>query len=290
MEVGRNSSLTKYGILPTLDIGSPGLSGSSAACTPQLPTIASRAPAAVASRSMGAIPRVKRFPTTRWSLVLAAGGATSAQSRLALDELCKLYWSPLRAFAVGRGKSADAALDLTQGFIADLLSRKDLGKADPERGRFRAWLLGCFKNYLANEHDRSSAQKRGGGQAVIELDAEEAAGHFDRDLVEGVTPETLYLRRWAMLLLERTLAAMRKEQPDEKLPRFDQLKPWLLDQQDGSFETLGAALGLNANAAKQAVHQLRVRFRERLRDEVAQTLDDPNQVDAELRLLIDALA
>lgn len=222
--------------------------------------------------------------------MLAAGGATSQHSRKALDELCRLYWSPLYTYARGRGQSADAALDVTQGFLTDLLARRDLGKADRDRGPFRGWLLGCFKNFLANQHDRAAAQKRGGGLPAIQLDAEDAAGRYQRELVEGVTPETMYLRRWAMLLLERTLAAMREDLPEQKVPRFDQLKPWLVDLQEGSFQSLGTELGLDPNAAKQAVHQLRVRFRERLRAEIAETLDDPEQVDAELRLLIDSLS
>jgi DNA-directed RNA polymerase specialized sigma24 family protein len=239
---------------------------------------------------MGVGQRARRFPTTRWSLVLAAGGATSSDSRQALDDLCRVYWHPLYSFARSRGQGADAALDLTQGFIADLIHRRDLGKADQDRGPFRSWLLGCFKHYLANQHDHASAQKRGGGQVALSLDAEDAAARYERQLVEGADPETLYLRRWTMLLLERTLAAMRAEVSDQKLERFDKLKPWLVDESDTSFEALGASLGLNANAAKQAVHQLRVKFRERLRAEVAETLDDPEQVDAELRLLIDSLS
>jgi DNA-directed RNA polymerase specialized sigma24 family protein len=237
---------------------------------------------------MGAAPKARRFPTTRWSLVLAAGGATSSHSRLALDELCRVYWYPLYCFARSQGKDADAAADLTQAFIADLLQRKDLARVEQDRGRFRSWLLGCFKHFLFNDTAHAHAQKRGGGQATVSIDAVDAEGRYERELVDGVTPEKLYLRRWTQQLLERTLVALRTEAADPK--RFDALKPYLTDEGEGTYATLGEAMGLNANAAKQAVHQLRVKYRERLRAEVAETLDDPDDVDSELALLIDSLS
>lgn len=233
----------------------------------------------------------RSFQTTRWSLVLAAGGTTSPRSEVALAELCRLYWYPVYAFVRRTGKSADASLDLTQGFFADLLQRKAVGVADPARGRFRSWLLGCLKHHLANRHDHDTAQKRGGGTPTVPLDGEDAEGRYSREPVEGVTPEKLYLRRWVLLLVDRVLTELREEKVRAgTVERFDRLKPYLVDEGEASHTELGGDLGMDANAVKQAIHRLRERFRDRLRTEVAGTVESVEEIDDEVRLLLAALA
>ena len=177
----------------------------------------------------------RSFQTTRWSLVVAAGGTTNPRSQAALAELCRLYWYPVYAFVRRSGKAPDDAQDLTQGFFAELLQRKDLGAADPTRGRFRSWLLGCAKHYLANRHDYETAQKRGGDMPAVPLDEGDAEGRYSHEPVEGVTPEQLYLRRWAMLLVGRVLTQFREERVRAgKVERFDLLQPYLVDEGEAS--------------------------------------------------------
>lgn len=231
----------------------------------------------------------RSFQTTRWSLVVAAGGTTSPGSRAALSDLCGIYWYPVYAFIRRGGKSPSDAQDLTQGFFADLLERKDLGGANPERGRFRDWLLGCAKHFLANQRDHDSAQKRGGGATVVPL--EDAENKYGREPVLGVNPEQLYLRRWAMLLVERVLNELREEQVRAgKAKRFDLLQPYLVDAGEASYSALGVQLELKENAVKQAVHSLRERFRDRLRTEIARTVISVEEIDEEIRQILAALA
>lgn len=228
------------------------------------------------------------FQTTRWSLVIAAGGTTNPRSQAALSELCRLYWYPVYAFIRRSQHSADAAQDLTQGFFADLLQRKDVGTADAQRGKFRSWLLGCVKHHLANRHDHDTALKRGGGLESVSL--EDAEDRYAQEPVDGQTPEQLYLRRWAMMLISRVLAELRDEKVREgKVERFDLLQPYLVDEGETTYAVLGEALGLNANAVKVAVHSLRERFRDRLRIEIAGTVTSVEEIDEEIRQLLAAL-
>lgn len=230
------------------------------------------------------------FQTTRWSLVVAAGGATNARSKRALSELCGLYWDPVHAFVRHGERSPEAARDLTQGFFEDLLQRNDLGTVDPTRGKFRSWLLGCVKHYLAKERAHHQAQKRGGGVEAVPLHLAAAEERSTREPTDGVTPEQLYLRRWAMLLLGRVLDELREEKVRTgKVERFDLLQPFLVDQGESSYATVGLALGLKDNAVKVAVHGLRERFRERLRAEIAGTVVSAEEIDEEIRQLLAAL-
>ena len=227
------------------------------------------------------------FQTTHWSLVVAAGGTTNPRSRAALAELCRLYWDPVCAFVRGHTrKSADDAQDLTQGLFADLLERKDFGAADPSLGRFRNWLLGCVKHYLANRHDYDTAQKRSPPPGE-----EDAENRYAREPVERVTPEQLYLRRWAMSLVGRVLAELREEKVRAgKVERFDLLQPYLVDEGEATYASLGTQLGINEGAVKVAVHSLRERFRDRLRSEIAGTVVSVEEIDEEIRQLLAALA
>src|SRR5689334_3578966 len=172
-----------------------------------------------------------RFATTRWSVVLAAGGPASEPARGALAVLCRTYWYPLYAYVRRRGHAPDEAQDLTQSFFLHLLEKHAIGLADPDRGRFRSFMLTALKNFLANEWDRSSAQKRGGGQATLSLDADfdSAERRYGREpRADALTPERLYDRRWALTLLDTVLAELRDHYAATgRSALFDALKPAL---------------------------------------------------------------
>lgn len=232
----------------------------------------------------------RTFRTTRWSLVLAAAGTTGPTSKAALADLCRLYWYPLYVYVRRKGESPADAEELTQGIFADLLERKDLGKADPARGKFRSWMMGRTNHYLANRHDFKTAQKRGGGNPLLSLDEQDAEGRYAHEATDGVTAEQLYLRRWAMAVVQRVLTELRDEKVAMgKVARFDVLKPYLVDEGEESYARIGALLSLNEGAVKTAVCTLRDSFRDRLRAEIAGTVDSVDDIDAEIRELLAAL-
>lgn len=208
-------------------------------------------------------------------------------ARQALAELCVVYWYPVYAFIRRTGHDADAAQDLTQGFFTQLLERGGLSKADQSMGRFRSYLLGACRHYLANEHDRANAAKRGGGQRHLSLDFPEAERRYRVEPADQCTPDQLFERRWALTLLERTLTELRGEYVAAgNAPLFDRLKDSLTG--DGaSHATIAGDLGMTEGAVKVAAHRLRKRYRERLREIVADTAD---VVDGEIRDLFRALS
>jgi RNA polymerase sigma-70 factor (ECF subfamily) len=229
------------------------------------------------------------FAPTRWSLIAAARDGDSPDARQALSQLCEAYWYPLYAYIRRRGHAADQAQDLTQEFFARLLARDFLDAADPAKGRFRAFLLACCKNFLANEHDRSSAVKRGGGCAPLSLT--DAEGRYRGEPSHDATPEKLFERRWALTLLDRVLARLRAEfEARGKMEQFCRLAPYLVGDRSAPQEKAALELGLSIGALKVAVHRLRQRYRELLRDEIAQTVGGPDDVEEEIRELFAALA
>jgi RNA polymerase sigma factor (sigma-70 family) len=228
-----------------------------------------------------------RFETTRWSLVLRAGDGAEA-----LEALCRRYWYPLYAFVRRAGHGEHDAQDLTQAFFARLLEKRWLEDADPNRGRFRTFLLTALKRFLANEWDRERALKRGGAVAVISIDALEAETRFQREQPALSDDHLQFDRRWALTLLEETLRRLEAEWGAAgRMAEFLALRGSLTSER-GSFDgrEAGAALNLNEGAVRVAVHRLRKRFREIFREEIAQTLADPAELDAELRHLVDVLA
>lgn len=232
-----------------------------------------------------------RFRTTRWSLIATAGGG-EGERRRALEELCDQYWPPVYAFARGSGSDADRALDLTQGFFADLLARESLARADQERGRFRTFLLSCFTNYVRNLHDQETAQKRGGGRALVSLDAVSAEREHGPEPRDESTPEKLFERCWARQVLARGVERVREEY--ERRNRgdvFAALVPWLEEADvDRTYADQAAALGMSESAVKVTVHRMRQRFREALIEEVGQTIDAGGDVQEELKALLSAFA
>jgi RNA polymerase sigma-70 factor (ECF subfamily) len=236
--------------------------------------------------------RHRRFATTRWSLVSAAAGQNPDAARAALAELCELYWYPLYAFVRRQGVDADAASDLTQGFFARFIELESLQSARQDRGRFRSYLLGAVKHFIANERQRMLAQKRGGGVRVVSFDPQDAETRYQREPAHGLTPEHVFERRWALLLIERALEQVAAEMAARnKAKEFERLRPFLVeDAGNDSYRTAGAELGMSEGAVKVLIHRLRRRFRENLRAAIAETVTSPDDVDDEIRHLFTCLA
>lgn len=229
-----------------------------------------------------------RFDTTRWSLVLAAGDRQQPQAAAALADLCAAYWYPLYAFVRRDGMAENDAMDLVQGFVADLLERGELAAA-PERGRFRSYLIGALQNFRRNARRAAKTKKRGGDQVVLSLDDAEA--RYTREPACTESPAALFDRRWAVLLLDRALDRLEAEYIGRgRGPAFGALRDTLSGASAGTYADKAAVLGISVSAVKVGVHRLRARMRELLRDEVAQTLASPDDVEAELQHLFAALA
>jgi RNA polymerase sigma-70 factor (ECF subfamily) len=229
------------------------------------------------------------FRTTRWSLIAAARNVNKTKARQALAELCELYWYPVYAYIRRSGHSADRAQDLTQEFFAQLLEKRNIAGADRNRGRFRNYLLGAVRHFLANEHDRATAAKRGGGKAMLSLDFPDAERMYEVEPIEERTAEQIFERRWALMLLARTLTEVRDEYAkagNEAL--FDRLSGALTGESEG-YSTVADDLDMTEAAVKVAAHRLRRRYRDRLRAIIADTVETPDEVDDEIRALFAAL-
>jgi RNA polymerase sigma-70 factor (ECF subfamily) len=228
--------------------------------------------------------RAPRFPETRWSIVLRAGDGAAPASRKALAELSRAYWYPVYAFIRRTGRSAEDSCDLTQGFFTRLLAKNDLAAADPGRGRFRSFLLASVKHYLANAWDRERAEKRGGGEALLSIDAADAEGRYRVEPAHDLTPERIFERRWALIVLERTLSALADEYARRgKGALFERLEGSLLGQDDDVRQrALAAELGLTPGALRVALHRMRERYHRLLEAEIVHTVEGVAEVEAEL--------
>jgi len=237
-------------------------------------------------------PANDRFAVTRWSIVRAAHGGDTQMRVVALEQLCRTYWQPLYAYVRRRGNNPEDAADLTQEFFARLLAGDSLESVAPEKGRFRAFLLAAVKHFLANEHDRRKAAKRGGGAVHLSLDMAEAETLYQQTAPAALQPDRLFDRQWALTVLEVALERLRAEHDTpEKLRLFEGLKGTLTaDAGTLGYATLGQQLGLSEGAVKVAAHRLRKRYRELLKAEVAGTVEDPLQVGEELQALMAAFA
>jgi RNA polymerase sigma-70 factor (ECF subfamily) len=231
------------------------------------------------------------FATTHWSLVAAAQDPAAPAAREALADLCRAYWFPVYAYVRRRGHDRHRAEDLTQAFFARLLEKNDLAAADKTRGRFRTFLLTACQHFLANEHDRAAAKKRGGGKGHFPLDFAGAEGRYAHEPAHGDTPERAFERRWALELLDAALAELRAEYVESGRGKlFDALKGCLAGAgADAAYADLAAELDMTEGAVKVAVHRLRQRYRDRLREAIARTVADPADVDDEVRDLFAAL-
>jgi RNA polymerase sigma-70 factor (ECF subfamily) len=231
------------------------------------------------------------FAATRWSMVLAAAGRTSRDGQAALAKLCETYWYPLYAFVRRQGSDPHAAQDLTQAFFARLLEKDYLESVDPGRGKFRSFLLACLKHFLSNERDRERALKRGGGKQALSFDAATAENRYALEPADRLTPERLFERRWATTLLEQTLTLLKEEHESKgRGPLFERLKVYLTGAcGEAGYAAVGEELGMTEAAVKKAVQRLRSRYKELLREQIAQTVSKAEEVDEEIRDLFKAL-
>ncbi len=233
------------------------------------------------------------FTPTHWSVVLAAAGhADTTHARDALEKLCRNYWLPIYVFVRRQGHGPHDAQDLTQEFFARLLEKNFLAGVQREKGRFRSFLLASVKHFLANEWDKANAQKRGGGNVPISIDATRAESSFGLEPVDTLTAERIFERRWALALLDQVLRRLREEYTrDGKEKQFEQLKPTLTEaSRTVPYAEIATRLGTSEGAVKVAVHRLRQRYRELLRAEIADTVASPGEIDDEIRNLFAALA
>jgi RNA polymerase sigma factor (sigma-70 family) len=230
------------------------------------------------------------FATTHWSLVLTAQGRSPAADD-ALEKLCRTYWWPLYGFVRRNGYGPEEAQDLTQGFFALLLERRDLDVVRSEKGRLRSYLLVSLKNFLAKAKRRELTLKRGEGRALIPLDELLSREHADLEPADDLTADKIYERRWALTLLEQVLKRLENEyRADGNARLFDCLNLFLSEEPDRPSQAdVAARLGMTENAVKQAFHRLRQRYRQLLRDEIAQTVAVPGDVEDELRHFISVL-
>ena len=230
------------------------------------------------------------FATTQWSVVLLAGSGDASGARAALEKLCRTYWPPLYAFARRDGLDAHAAQDAVQGFLARLLEREDIARADPERGRFRAFLVTSFKHFLASQARAELAQKRGGRQVAIAIDAASADGLVAPELADGLTPDKAYDRRWARTVMSRALDRLRAEHATPPQARlFAALESVLADgARLTDADALAAELGTTRAALATAATRLRQRYRVLIENEVARTLENPADLAMEMRALREA--
>jgi RNA polymerase sigma factor (sigma-70 family) len=236
-------------------------------------------------QTMHTLPGSPQFPTTRWTLVVSAGAPDRKEARSALVSLCEGYWYPLYAYLRRRGYPADQAQDLTQDFFMRVLEGRYLDRADPEKGRFRSFLLTSLKFFVADEEDRHRAHKRGGG-AVLPLEFSSGEERYQCEPGHDETPERIFERRWALSVLDRVVERLRNEFVRHGRPEhFERLKVFLLGHSDAPYAALAGEMNTSEGALKVAIHRLRKRYRELLRQEIADTVADPAEVESELRFL-----
>jgi len=222
--------------------------------------------------------------------VVAAGHPHRKEARSALVSLCESYWYPLYAYLRRRGYSADRAQDLTQDFFVRILEGRYLDRADQEKGRFRSFILTSLKFFVADEEDRRRAHKRGGG-AVVPLEFPSGEERYQREPAHDETPEHIFERRWALAVLDRVVEKLRDEFLQHGRPEhFERLKVFLLGQSGAPYAALAREMNISEGALKVAIHRLRKRYRELFRQEIADTVADPAEVESELRFLAAVLS
>jgi RNA polymerase sigma factor (sigma-70 family) len=228
------------------------------------------------------------FATTHWSVVLDAGRRDGPRSAEALETLCRTYWYPLYAFVRRQGNDAAEAQDLTQGFFARLITRMELESADRARGRFRSFLLASMKHYLADEWRRAHTQKRGGQVRFVSFEGDVAERRYREEAAPDIPADRLFEQQWATTLLERTLAQLEDHYRVNGAGEvFEALKPLLVgDGPAGTYESLGARLGLSGSAVKMRVYRMRHRYQNLLRREIGHTVTSASEIDDEIRCLL----
>ena len=232
-----------------------------------------------------------RFETTRWSVVQAAGSDASTEARAALTTLCETYWTPLYWYARRRSHRPDDAQDLTQAFLTEFIEKYRVRAANPERGRFRSFLLASFTHFILNDAQARRSEKRGGGVPSLSLEFDTAEGRYSLEPPDARTPEAIFDRQWAMTVLDLGLRRLEREATEEgRGLEFEMLKPSLLGESaEGGYAAIARGLGITEGAVKVSVHRLRRRFREMVRQEIAQTVATEQEIDEEVKYLLAAL-
>jgi RNA polymerase sigma-70 factor (ECF subfamily) len=232
------------------------------------------------------------FATTHWSVVLQAGQEDSPKTSEALAQLCRAYWYPLYAYLRRRGFGEHDAQDLIQGFFAQLLQRQSIQSVEREKGKFRSFLLGSLNYFLADERDRATAQKRGGGREIFSLDAQEAEQRYRLEPMDERSPEKIFEHRWAMTLLDQVLARLSEEFAQAgKGHLFKALQPFLVGgAKEKTYAEAASEIGMSEEAFKKAVQRMRRRYGQLFREEIAHTVAGPDEVEEELRNLCAVLS
>ncbi len=243
------------------------------------------------SESAGRMARQPAFVTTHWSVVLAAGRNDTTRARDALGRLCQTYWYPLYIYVRRRGHSAHDAQDLTQEFFAQLLERQSLAGADPERGRFRSFILTAMNHFLITEWNKAQTKKRGGNCLVFSMDLAAAEERLGLEPADNSTPDKIFEKQWALALLNEVLIRLEDEyRRDGRIELFVALKQTLIGARASQpYAELAMKLDMSEGAIKVAVHRLRKRYRELIRAEIANTLGRPQEIEEEMRHLFSAL-
>ena len=229
------------------------------------------------------------FKTTRWSIVRAAGGDAPERDR-ALAWLCQAYWYPIYAFVRRRGHEAEDARDLVQSFFATLLEKDPFRGLDPDAGKFRAFLLASVKNFAANERAREGAEKRRTSHPAFTVSLDDAEQVYAHEPAGDLDAERLFERRWALAVLARATGRLREEYRQAGRARwFDALERHLSGEAEGTYAETADRLDMSVSAVKTSIHRMRKRLGRLLRDEVAETVSDPGEVDDEVRHLLRVL-
>jgi RNA polymerase sigma-70 factor (ECF subfamily) len=234
-------------------------------------------------------PRV--FATTHWSVVLAAGQGEAVPAQHALETLCRNYWYPIYVYVRRKGYRPDDAQDLTQEFFAQLISKEHLRSADREKGKFRTFLLAVLEHFLAREWNRAHRQKRGGQFTFLSLDQQRPEERYSIEPADDDTPERIFLRQWARTVLKQTMTALESEsEAAGKGALFREVRGLLAGEGDSAgYAPIGQRLNMAEGTVRVAVHRLRQRYGELLRNEIAQTVNEPQEIDEEMRYLLSAL-
>lgn len=233
-----------------------------------------------------------RFATTHWSVILTAGKPDATGHCQAMATLCQTYWFPIYAYLRRCGHQSHEAEEFTQTFFAKLLEKEYLRNVEPEPGKFRSFLLTALKCFLANEHDRAAAQKRGGGRKPLSLDSDDMEGRYALDPVDDLSPEKLYERSWALAVLQRTMDRLETESAAaNKRELFDHLKAHLTAESDSiPYREAAGRIGVSEGALRVAMYRMRSRYRELLWQEIRQTVGTDQEVAEEIHRLFAALA
>jgi RNA polymerase sigma-70 factor (ECF subfamily) len=228
------------------------------------------------------------FATTHWSVVLHAGAADSPEAHSALEKLARAYWYPVYAYVRRKGYDSHTAEDLTQGFFTQLISTNSFARADRTKGRFRSWLLGAMNHFLSHEREKAQTLKRGGGTSAVPLDEAEANARYQAHLSSETAPEKLYDQQWALTLLDRAAARLRSNYAAAgQTDLYERLKVFVSGQGvPPPYAEVAHALGMSESAVKSAIYRLRQSFHELVRQEVAETVCTPAELDEEIRYLI----